>query len=546
MPESQTLIVRKVAATQILTPMSSIDPQNKENVPRSGAGVKAKSRESGQREVKSAGSSVHAGQSADLSSAFRELRPRQVNELKRQAPSSEADDQPHYPNKKHKRDDFGLLMSPHMFETMFARRTTSPPLGMETPPLAPCEERKIRSLRPTCNIPRSYGSASPLSPPIAHASPLAFSEAASNSPLRAYSCELDESSPLSECEPPALEPDDEDTNDDHPKVLASAALPAPAPAPARFPDLPRGDSYNEELVLLMQGAWANMKSKQEQCGSWISRHPEIDEGMREMLILWIKEVSGEYSFHPLTYYLAVLLLDQVMRTVASGFRSDQFQIMGAAALFLACKIQENMIPQAEDMLEFVLGDPSDGLYEERRTAAIALFEQYELEILMAFDFDIKSPTPLEWVSFYLQIAALLFPDNFHCRDFMHQALAPPKIFEDRLPGPRNPRGIKLIPQIGFEAPCILKRRYCEQKLGYIVSKLDGIVTQTRSMDFEKSILAASVLYMSEKDSLSEDHLRSITGIGLDELRPCLDWLARLGIWDHSDGKEAEYTIALEE
>lgn len=69
---------------------------------------------------------------------------------------------------------------------------------------------------------------------------------------------------------------------------------------------------------------------------YLSIQPALSETMRAILVDWLVELQENFELNHETLYLAVKLLDTYCSLVPN-IRRDQIQLIGAAALFVACK-----------------------------------------------------------------------------------------------------------------------------------------------------------------------------------------------------------------
>jgi hypothetical protein len=77
--------------------------------------------------------------------------------------------------------------------------------------------------------------------------------------------------------------------------------------------------------------------------SFKANHPELRHFMRELLIDWMLEVSSEFDIRRETFYLACYYINLYLDKTRNVTKKD-FQLVGTAALFLACKMEESNSP----------------------------------------------------------------------------------------------------------------------------------------------------------------------------------------------------------
>ena len=74
------------------------------------------------------------------------------------------------------------------------------------------------------------------------------------------------------------------------------------------------------------------------------RQPNLTWRMRALLIDWMIEVSAEFDLRRETFYLAYNYLDRYLNE-ARGIERQKYQLVGTAALYLACKVEEIFAPR---------------------------------------------------------------------------------------------------------------------------------------------------------------------------------------------------------
>lgn len=77
--------------------------------------------------------------------------------------------------------------------------------------------------------------------------------------------------------------------------------------------------------------------------SFKANHPELRHFMRELLIDWMHEVSSEFDIRRETFYLAYHYINLYLDKT-KNITKKNFQLVGTAALFLACKMEEIISP----------------------------------------------------------------------------------------------------------------------------------------------------------------------------------------------------------
>ena len=83
--------------------------------------------------------------------------------------------------------------------------------------------------------------------------------------------------------------------------------------------------------------------------SYMSKHADINAKMRAILIDWLVEVHLKFKLLPETLYLTVNLIDRFLEKEHT-LRRDKLQLVGVAAMFLACKYEEIFAPECIDFV----------------------------------------------------------------------------------------------------------------------------------------------------------------------------------------------------
>lgn len=93
-----------------------------------------------------------------------------------------------------------------------------------------------------------------------------------------------------------------------------------------------------------------LKSKEKEflVKDYIGKQPHISKWMRSLLVDWMVEVQESFELNHETLYLAVKLVDIFLGK--SVLSKEKLQLLGAAALFIACKFDERIPPFIDDFL----------------------------------------------------------------------------------------------------------------------------------------------------------------------------------------------------
>lgn len=122
--------------------------------------------------------------------------------------------------------------------------------------------------------------------------------------------------------------------------------------------------------------------------SYMSSQPQLSAAMRAILVDWLVEVQENFELNHETLYLAVKLTDTYLANIPDVPR-DQLQLVGAAALFVACKFDERLPPAVEDFLYVC-----DDAYKR------AEFLAMERDLLRTVGFDLGRPISYRFLRRY--------------------------------------------------------------------------------------------------------------------------------------------------
>lgn len=113
-------------------------------------------------------------------------------------------------------------------------------------------------------------------------------------------------------------------------------------------------------------------------GDYIKEQPAINKQMRLLLVDWMVEVQQQLEFNHEILYLSVKLLDLYLNS--KRIEKEKLQLLGGAAMLVACKFEERMAPPLDDFI-FV----SDNAYDRNELVKM------EIDILRTLQYDIGVP-----------------------------------------------------------------------------------------------------------------------------------------------------------
>ena len=137
------------------------------------------------------------------------------------------------------------------------------------------------------------------------------------------------------------------------------------------------DEYLEDIYLNLLEDEQNISPK-PQIG-YMNYQIDINEKMRAILVDWLIDVHHRFKFKDETLYQTILIIDTYL--TKSPIKRTKLQLLGIAALLIACKSQEIYYPH---MNEFI--DITDNAYNKNE-----LIEMEE-NILKVLNFNILAPT----------------------------------------------------------------------------------------------------------------------------------------------------------
>merc|ERR1712105_230741 len=100
----------------------------------------------------------------------------------------------------------------------------------------------------------------------------------------------------------------------------------------------------------------------------------INEKMRAVLIDWLVEVQMQFKLLQETLFLTVNTIDRFLAVEGKTVYRSRLQLVGGAAMFLVCKIEEVFAPAISDFVYI-----TDNAYSE------AEIRQMELQIIRALN-----------------------------------------------------------------------------------------------------------------------------------------------------------------
>ncbi|ELU11289.1 hypothetical protein CAPTEDRAFT_160449 [Capitella teleta] len=123
-----------------------------------------------------------------------------------------------------------------------------------------------------------------------------------------------------------------------------------------------------------------------------SKQPDLTTHMRAILVDWLVEVQENFELNHETLYLGVKLVDHYLSRKTVG--RDRLQLIGATALFIACKFDERCPPVIDDFLYIC-----DDAYVRNELIRM------EIDMLHVVGFDIGFPLSYRFLRRYAKCAS---------------------------------------------------------------------------------------------------------------------------------------------
>jgi len=119
--------------------------------------------------------------------------------------------------------------------------------------------------------------------------------------------------------------------------------------------------------------------------------PEINEGMRGILVDWLVEVAEEYRLVPDTLYLSVAYIDRYLSQ--SHVRRSRLQLVGVTCMLLAAKYEEIYAPEVREFCYI-----TDNTYTANQVL------ECERKVLDTLNFELTQPTAKSFLRRFIRAA----------------------------------------------------------------------------------------------------------------------------------------------
>jgi len=138
------------------------------------------------------------------------------------------------------------------------------------------------------------------------------------------------------------------------------------------------DEFNASDYVNYIFKYYNEREEKFTIRDYIKEQPHINKQMRLLLVDWMVEVQQQLEFNHEVLYLSVKLLDLYLN--GRKVEKEKLQLLGGAAMFIACKFEERMPPIIDDFIYV-----SDSAYNRKELIKM------EIDILKSVQFDIGIP-----------------------------------------------------------------------------------------------------------------------------------------------------------
>ncbi len=199
-----------------------------------------------------------------------------------------------------------------------------------------------------------------------------------------------------------------------PTATATATGPAPAaaPAPVRHQEMPVPDANLEDELMVdgdvedidaedfnavhfvpeyVQDIMRYLRKKEvvdQPSSTYMSRHFEITEANRVVLVNWMVEVHLDIKSLAESLFLSVSLLDRYLQKTPNLPRS-RMQLAGITAIFVAGKYEETLTPTLDEYVYF-----TDNIYSAEQIL------EMENEMLEKVEWNLSVPIPPQFLRRY--------------------------------------------------------------------------------------------------------------------------------------------------
>jgi len=134
---------------------------------------------------------------------------------------------------------------------------------------------------------------------------------------------------------------------------------------------------------------------------YLTSQAHVEAWMRSKLNDWLVEVHDKFGFKSLTLHATINIIDRYLSV--AQVRQSELQLMGATAMFIAAKFEENPEEVDPPTLEELVHICDNAFVATQITTM-------ECKILMALDFQLTCPTAAHFLSHFLEAQQAMCPD----------------------------------------------------------------------------------------------------------------------------------------
>lgn len=143
--------------------------------------------------------------------------------------------------------------------------------------------------------------------------------------------------------------------------------------------------------------------------NYMTKQNDINERMRGILLDWLIEVHLKFKLLPETMFLTVNIIDRFLEKV--NINRTRLQLVGVAAMFIACKYEEIYSPEVKDFVYM-----TDKAYSKQEVLKM------ENDILAALEYNVTVPSSLRYLELYQNYISLSEVELMYCRYLIEMSL----------------------------------------------------------------------------------------------------------------------------
>jgi hypothetical protein len=106
------------------------------------------------------------------------------------------------------------------------------------------------------------------------------------------------------------------------------------------------EEYEQEIYEY----WRNLEMEYCVDHNYMSRQPELEWEMRQIMISWLVQIHSQFKMNAETLHLAIHLIDRTMSNKTISV--SKLQLVGVSALLIAAKFEEILAPSVQDLSYF--------------------------------------------------------------------------------------------------------------------------------------------------------------------------------------------------